>query len=336
MARATYRVFDPLLPPDEAHAMGRLCERFGRYGMYAQEASEAEIGEGLFQRHDAVMNFLKTGGRFGRRDTPEALGARTHYFRESYAYGDEIYAAGIEPFLRHEGFVEAARAIHDRPVIEPAIVYANLLVAGQELAVHTDVPEFRGANRKRYPQWLMVVMHHSGLFDAYRMPIATAVGWFNACRGGEFAFHPDGAGGPCETLPAKPNTGIVLDTDSVFHGVDPVGAPGTVPPHIRAGMQLVWDGDGWALRDGDHAVARYGWDDVRFSVSWKAYCFADEAERRAWREHRDDLDLERILDRLVDDLRVRGRIDGARPDPTALAQILIDEYVKFPPASDAA
>ena len=53
-------------------------------------------------------------------------------------------APGIEPFLHHEGFVEAARALHGRDVIVPAIVYANLLLPGQELAVHTDVPEFRG------------------------------------------------------------------------------------------------------------------------------------------------------------------------------------------------
>ena len=72
---------------------------------------------------------------------------------------------GIEPYLFHEGFVEAARAVHGRSVIEPAIVFANLMVPGQELAVHTDVPEFRGCNRKVMPQWLLVAMHHSGLFD---------------------------------------------------------------------------------------------------------------------------------------------------------------------------
>jgi hypothetical protein len=332
MATATHRVFDPLLPPGHADAMRRLCERFGTYGMYSQEASEAEIGQGLFQRHDAVMNFLKTGGRMGRRDDTAALGARTNYFRESYAYGDRTYVDGIEPFLRYEGFVEAARAIHGRPVIEPAIVYANLLVAGQELAVHTDVPEFRGANRKLYPQWLMVVMHHSGLFDGYRMPIATAVGWFNDCRGGEFVFYPEGVAGTCEALPARANTGIILDTDSVFHGVDPVAAAGPMPA-MRPGMQLVWDAGQWVLRDGTAVLARYRWDEVRFSISWKAYCFADEAERRAWSEHRDDLALAPILDRLVDDLRARGRLAGERPDPTSLAHLLIDEYVKFPEAA---
>ena len=107
-----------------------------------------------------------------------ALAVRTSYFREEYAYGNEVRIAGIEPFLHHEAFIEAARAIHGRPVIEPAIAYANLMVPGQELAVHTDVPEFRGANRKLVPQWLLVVMLHSGCFDDYRMPIATAIVWF--------------------------------------------------------------------------------------------------------------------------------------------------------------
>jgi len=78
-------------------------------------------------------------------------------------------------------------------------------------------------------------------------------------------------------------------------------------------------------------IARHGWAEVRFSISWKAYCFADERERRAWREHGDDLVLERILDRLVDDLRARGRPRSDRPPPTSLAFASIDEYVKFPP-----
>jgi len=329
MSAHHYQLFDPLLSAADAEAMIRLCERFGRYGMYSQEASQSEIGDGLAQRHDAVMNFVKRGG--GGQDEPLAvLAARTNYFRESYVYGDDILIDGIEPFLHHSGFVDAARAVHGRPVIVPAIVYANILVAGQELAVHTDVPEFRGANRKKFPQWLMVAMHHAGLFDAWRMPIVTGVAWFSACAGGEFVFYPDGAAGPAVSLPAKRNTAILLDTDSVFHGVARVGAETALAP-LRPGMQLRFDGAGrWSVRDGDSVVASYAWDELRFSISWKSYCFADEAEHRAWREHSDDLALDAILDRLVDDLRARGRITGARPASTDLALLIIDEYIKFP------
>ncbi len=204
--------------------------------MYSQEHVESEIGRGLTQRHDAVLNHLRTGGR-RRRDEPIAqLAARTNYFREEYAYGTAPLIDGIEPFLFHESFVDAARRVHGRAVIEPAIVFANLMVPGQELAVHTDVPEFRGANRKLHPQWLLVAMRHSGLFEEWRMPIATGVAWFHDAdatneKGGEFAFWPDGPGAAPVSRAVTTDTALVLDTDSVFHGVDPIDRAATTRSH---------------------------------------------------------------------------------------------------------
>jgi hypothetical protein len=329
----TVVALDPLLGPEGAAAMVDLCERFGRYGMYSSEYVESEIGRGLAQRHDAAMNFVKTGGRFAREEPKAVLAARTNYFREEYAYGQKPLIEGIEPFLNHEGFIEAAREIHGRRVIEPAIVYANLMVPGQELAVHTDVPEFRGCNRKVMPQWLLVAMHHSGLFDVWRMPIATGIAWFHDCDGGELAYYPDGADGAPLAKQVIYDTALVLDTDSVFHGVDRIAADGAgkeMAP-LRPGMWLDFIGDrAWAVHDGDDEVVRYPWEELRFSVSWKAYCFEDEHEQRTWREGTDDLGIEAVVARLTDDLRERGRINGAVPGNPDLGLMIIDEYIRFP------
>jgi hypothetical protein len=326
----TFVEIDPLFG-DGGSAMIELGERYGRYGMYSQEHVESEIGRGLTQRHDAVLNHLRTGGR-RRRDEPVArLAARTNYFREEYAYGTRPLIDGIEPFLFHDAFVDAARAVHGRSVIEPAIVFANFMVPGQELAVHTDVPEFRGANRKLHPQWLLVAMRHSGLFEEWRMPIATGVAWFHDARGGEFAYWPDGARAAGSSRKVTADSALVLDTDSVFHGVEPVDAPDDDIAPLEPGMTLEFAGDRrWQVRDGGSVVASYGWDELRFSVSWKAYCFADEAERDAWREHTGDLDLDWTVARLVDDLRERGRIEDETPSPRDLALLIIDEYIRFP------
>jgi hypothetical protein len=219
---APFRVFDPLFGNGQADAMVRLCEDFGCYGMYSEEGTADDWGTGLPQRFDAAFNFVGSGGRFARSEPAKVLAARTNYFRETYAYRDKIHAPAIEPFHHFEGFIEAAREIHGRPIVRPAISYANLLVPGQELAIHTDVPEFRGMNRMNSPQWLLVAMHHSGLFERWRMPIATAVSYFGHCTGGDFAFYPEGADGPPQTIAARHDTAVVLDTDSVFHGVDRV------------------------------------------------------------------------------------------------------------------
>jgi hypothetical protein len=327
-------VLDPCFDAPAAAALVDLCERFGRYRMYAEhERLDTEIGQGLSPRHDALMNFLRTGGLARAQEGPEALGVRTSYFREEYAYGRDERIDGIGTFLYHEPFVEAARSIHGRAVIEPAIAYANLMVPGQELAVHTDVPEYRGANRKLVPQWLLVVMHHSGLFDEYRMPIATAIAWFHDCDGGELAYWPDGAAGGARRHRVSYNTALVLDTDTVFHGVDRIADVGADDlPRIRPGTTLDYSDDrAWTLHAADGTeLARYRWDDLRFSVSWKAYCFRDAHERDTWREHRDDLTLDAILDRLMDDLRSHDRVSGDVARDGALGQLLIDEYVTFP------
>lgn len=334
---APFEIFDPLLSAEQADAIVRLCEDHGSYGSYAEEGTnEVQFAPDVPNRYDAAANFVRSGGRFGRHEEPAALAVRTNYFRETYAY-DEALVPGIEPMLHHQGFVAAAKRVHRAEVIVPNIVYANLLVPGQELAVHTDVPEFRGANRKLFPQWLMVVMHHAGLFDAWRIRIATAIAYFRQCDGGDLAYYPDGREGAARTLRAQHNTAILLDTDSVFHGVDRV-AESTPLPALRPGMKLRYRGsDHWEVGpEGEAPLAEYDWDEIRFSVSWKAYGYRDEAERRAAEDHTDDLDLDRILDTLVADLRGRGRLEGAVPSDHDLALLLIDEYIRFPSASPKA
>ncbi|MEQ1787438.1 MAG: hypothetical protein ABL966_10320 [Acidimicrobiales bacterium] len=324
---------DPLFPdPDDAHQIVALAHRFGRYRVYGEaEQVDLDLGRGLFPRHDSVQNFLRTGGARGTGATPGALAARTSYFREEYAYGGQEHIGGMDGFLHNPALIGAAVALFDRPVIEPAIAFANLMLPGQELAVHTDVPEFRGVSRKNLPQWLLVVMHHSGLFDAWRLAIATGIAYFQDLDTGALRSWPHGPDAEPSRQPVRANTAVVLDTDSVFHGVDPVG-PGSDAPRLTTGTTLVAAPDGrWTLTHPDGEVAgRFEWDDMRFSVSWKAYCFVDEGARETWRHQTDDLTVDVIVDRLVDDLAERGLVTPEVPRDPDLGLLLIDHYVRFP------
>ena len=335
----SYRIIDvdPLFDEGPG-AMIELCERFGRYRTYAEhEKIPSDVGSGLSQRHDSILNIIRTGGLRRAHEPADVLIARTSYFREEYAYGDAEFAPGIGAFLHHPRFLGAASAVHGRPVIEPAIAYANLMVPGQELAVHTDVPEFRGVNRKVVPQWLLVVMHHSGLFEPWRLHIATGVAWFHDSDLGALAFWPGGASGPEVLHRIRSNTAVVLDTDTVFHGVVRVSDDrAVVVPPVGPGSVLEFAGGGlWLLRSPDDAVVgTYEWNQLRFSVSWKAYCFADEAERRSWREHTDDLSHGAVVDRLVDDLADRGIVQRGVTRDQDLGLTLINTYIRFPDAAD--
>ena len=336
MAPIDFQLFDPLLSDAEADGMLRLCERFGRYGTYSEESIEDDFAGELAQRYDAAFNFVQTGGRLGRKDSIAKLAARTNYFRETYAY-DAPLVPGIEPFLHHAGFREAARRLYGREIVRPAIVYANLLVPGQELAIHTDVPEFRGVNRKRDPQWLIVAMHHSRLFERWRMPIATGVAWFGNPEGGEFAFYPEGPWGapvahrraPQHGDPARYRFGLPRRRPG--RGIARADAGSEARDAARASTATTAGASGTATK----SLARYAFRDLRFSISWKAYCFADAAEEALVREHRDDLSRAAALAALVADLRRRGRIAGAAPPDADLARLIIREYIQFPPPAPA-
>lgn len=329
---ATYTHLDPFLSTDDADNMLRIAERFGSFGTYADEATSDSLGEELPQRFDAALNYIESGidGHGNDEDRDTAI-KRTNYFRETYVYGDEIMAPGIEPFMQHPDIVAAARKIADRDLVVPSIIYANLLVPGQELAVHTDVPEFRGANRMRLPQWLMVVMLHSKLFDEWRIPIVTCVSWFGAAKGGAFTFYPDGVEGPRDSIPAQHNSAILIDTDSVFHGVERVEREQPAMPEMTAETRLHFLGDDkWQLRNGADELENLSWPDLRYSISWKAYCFRDDAEKKLWQDGSDNLEVEFILERLEAELRRLEILQGPRPEPTTFAMMLVKSFVRFP------
>jgi hypothetical protein len=326
-------VLDPLLSPAEADEVVRIWHDFGSYGQYSNEGFPTQFAPELPQRYDARENFVRSGGRFKRDEDTGLLGARTNYFRETYAYGEDRFVDGVDVLLHCDALIDAARRLHGRPVIVPAIVYANILLPGQELALHTDVPEFRGANRKIVPQWLLVVMKHSGLFERWRMPIATAVTYFGSTPGVQGGGHRSHGGALAyylgdepHTYEPKHNTAAVLDTDSIFHGVDRVEGDESILRDVRSGQRLHHEGGGaWTLRTGDRIIAKLSSDDLRYSASWKAYCFADEDERDAWASHTDDLTLEQILATLQDDMGVE------RPASDAdFGRMLIDRYIAFP------
>ena len=72
----------------------------------------------------------------------------------------------------------------------------------------------------------LTIMGQTGLFEAERVKVATAVSWFYRGADGGFEYWPDGPGGASVVHEgAIHNTGIVGDNDFMWHRVRPVGRP---------------------------------------------------------------------------------------------------------------
>ncbi len=245
------------------------------------------------------------------------------WFRGDWA-DERPLVSGIEPFLFNTAFDRAARELYglsDRAVVRQQLVYVNLTLP-MPLADygHTDVPAFRGIDRRGYPIWLLSVMGHSGLFEPWRIRIATVVSWWFEGEGGEFTCWPDGPdAAPTVVLP-RTNTAIVGENEVMFHRVERVGreaahAQWNGLDGLTLGAELVWDEDAWLVLDAEREIARVPQSETRISVSWKACVFADEAEALAVDRHSDDLTLEQVSSMLVADLLRRGLEVEVPDDP---------------------
>jgi hypothetical protein len=238
-------------------------------------------------------------------------------FRGDWAY-DRPLVDGVEPLLRCAPLTSAARRLFDAEVVRPQILYVNLtlpMLCGD--GGHTDIPAFRGVDRTTVPVWLLVTMGRSGLFERWRVRIATAVAWFYEGEGGALTYWPDGPDASPRSLPPRTNTALVGDNDVMFHRVEAVGGPDDdMVRGLTLDSQLAFAGAGtWEVREAGRVLARYPATRVRVSLSWKAIVFRDAEEARLHDEQRDTLTLPVVLDTLRADLAARGVEAPKSADP---------------------
>jgi hypothetical protein len=202
-------------------------------------------------------------------------------------------------------------------------------------AGHTDVPAFRGFDRTRWPITFLTIMGLSGLFEDVRVKVATAVSWFYAGQDGGFEYWPDGVGGASVIHEGDiDNTAIVADNDFMWHRVRPTGQVADGMVTLSRDAELTRRGDGrWTIRDGADDIATFDAEALRVSLSWKAIVFDDEADRRRYDDHIDDIDLDTVLGRFVADFAGRGERLDLPPDPVTdpeFVRTLGAAYVRYP------
>ena len=231
------------------------------------------------------------------------------WFRNFWALGGKVVFPGAEDVFQNPVLIDAAKANFNAQIIEPLAMMTNLNPPAPAAAPHLDLPFFRGAHRREVPSWLLAPMGYSGLFQRWAIPVASAISWLYGGSGGAFEYWPDGLEQPsrCVDVMAS-NQAVIADNEYMYHRVGAIGSqgdylPGNTIPYTAV---LHQDTDGWRIEDEGVCIARYGHDQVRVSILWKAFCFADEAEARAYRENTDNLSPELIVDLFQRDLARRG------------------------------
>jgi len=218
-------------------------------------------------------------------------------------------------------------------------LYVNLLLPGQSVKMHLDVPELRGVDRSTCPSWLLVAAKCSGLFSQYRVRNVTSVFYPKSAQGGALgAFSPELSGG---VFPVEEGLAVVLDTDSCFHHSAQARSSSSTPgqavevPRLPAKCGVeVEEMDGQAVwrvveQGTGKVVCSVPEKDVRFSVSCKFHIFSSGEAASEYSDPGAALSAAELIRTLQADLVRKGKIAAGEDCPLyKLGYACYEEYIQ--------
>jgi hypothetical protein len=295
---------------DDPELAWTLCEE---NGPYAHVLMLREFAASLDAYYEAA-----------RAGSPEAVGVVVDdelmtmpIYRGDWVSSRSVHIPGVGQVLHNERLLQAAGQVFDAEIVRPLIVYSNLTAPMPQNRRHTDVPTFRGVERSEYPAWVVSAMAASGLFERWRVNIATAVAWYYDGPNGGFSYWPDGADAPAVSIEPPSNTAVVGDNDFMFHRVEAVGDGRFALVPIDSRLSFEGGAGRWRIAKGDREFGEFDRDDIRISISWKAECFHDAEDARVFDEHLDDITFDQVFDTWRADCVTRGATLPNSTDPLA-------------------
>lgn len=261
-------------------------------------------------------------------------------FRGFYGQNSVCFFPEINDCFYNDRFLEMAKDYWGARYAKPTMMLFN--ICGPHPAfgpppAHLDAVTFRGVRYENAPVWLQNVMGKSGLFTEYLVKMAQVITWWYTGENGTFTYWPDGPLGPPKVLEHPlVNKGVVVQNELMFHRGDPVGAfdsPPIVGLKHRSTMGYEAEGDVWRIYTDGEPIHTYQPSDLRFLVHWNAEVYEDMEEVRKVMDHTDDLTIQMVVDRLLADMRSKGRKVAEPSDPlndTEFVRALIETYTIGP------
>jgi hypothetical protein len=297
-------------------------------------------------RIDVGRHYLMTGGPEAKKESAELLTSRVqpflHYILD---YKEDPVTKEL---LEHKDMVKFAENIcpKDKPFLDPFQFNYVVNLPGQTVATHVDAVYFRKASRFHMPQWLLAVMHFSGLFKEDYVDQVQIVAYYHKWtddRSGPFLFW-NTPGEPEISWPITRSANSV-DGSKVIHAAGvymPERKPPILPRGARNTLEYKKGPKGehlWDVKTDGQLLQSYVEDDLRFSAVYRCRCFKDAADKKKYDEEQKPENawtIDYVMGILRKDMDKRGILaENAEIGKIQLAELLLDTYVKYPLSPNA-
>lgn len=314
-------------------------------------------------RLDVAMHFLQTGGFDARMETYEKMASRIITFRHkllnTVLNETQLKAIYGEKFLKKAREVCAKNELKhfDESSLATGLFQFDVIVMvpGQELPMHLDLPYFWNADRRNIPHWLLVLMKKSNLFNDRFIPQVQGVAWLSKHQygkksdeesrktGGNFFFFPYKNDSDKHVISKSDfNSAVLVDGTHVVHGVERYMPERERPPIEKNELYYVaynQKNDSWDLFDTKHKriLASYADNEVRVSLVWRVHCFKSDEEQQAYKDsskNAPNMSIDEVLTELKRDMNSKGKQTSdsieSKEEKLDFYVKLIEEYAKYP------
>jgi hypothetical protein len=244
----------------------------------------------------------------------------TAHFRGFFGQNSVCFHPELFDCFYNERFVELVKTYWHAKYAKPQMMLFNICGPHHSgLTSHLDAVTFRGIRYEESPVWLMNIMGKSGLFTDHLVKKGQVITWWYRGDNGTFTYWPDGPNGEPATL-AHPlwNKGVLVENERMFHRGDPVGRPDERDvPGLKHRSLIGYDADAdaWNITTDGDTIRAYRPEQMRLLVHWSAEVYSDLDELRKVMDHTDDLTLDEVVGRLLQDLREKGTSIAEPSDP---------------------
>jgi hypothetical protein len=258
----------------------------------------------------------------------------TAHFRGFFGQNSVCFHPELFDCFYNDRFVELVKDYWGAEYAKPQMMLFNLCGPHHSgLSSHLDAVTFRGIRYEDSPVWLMNIMGKSGLFTDHLVKKGQVITWWYRGDNGTFTYWPDGPNAAPQTL-GHPlwNKGVLVENERMFHRGDPVGRPDERDvPGLKHRSHIGYDADAsvWNITTDGDVIRTYQPEQMRLLVHWSAEVYADLDEVRKVMDHTDDLTLDEVIGRLVQDMRAKGTPVAEPSDPLhddAFVRALISTY----------
>ena len=240
-------------------------------------------------RIDVATEYVKTGGISRQRKSIEGLYSAANPFISKVQNGAR--REELAEIMAKSPVNGALENTCQEGILRNVVMTMLIMLPGQTVPVHYDIPLFSDLPKANAPAWLQVAYALSGLNKDREIRQVQTITYLtgnasNSNQGGDFVYWPEGPQGPMESFPVVANSAIVTDGVHVAHAVK-VWQPesGHSAPKLNKDDQneIRYIGDSkWQIFINGVGEKVYEESELRMSFISRYICFRDEEEENSY------------------------------------------------------